>query len=95
MFYHMDDLMQALAKMNTQLKENLYFAGTGVRQKMPQFVAEVTPTTSLLLISAQILDPFRKFQSFQKWDKAMYITPVHETLYSVQYQKTILKYVEN
>jgi len=49
----------------------------------------------MLLISAQILDPFQKLQSFKKWDKGMDINPEDETSYTTQYQVAFLKYVEN
>jgi hypothetical protein len=60
MFDHIDGLMCALAKKTTQWKEDLYFAVKVARQKLSKYYAEVTPMTSLLLISVQILDPFRK-----------------------------------
>jgi len=49
----------------------------------------------MLLISAHILDPFRKLRSFRKWDKGRDINPEDETSYTTQYQKAFLKYVEN
>src|SRR5882757_8255213 len=49
----------------------------------------------MLLITAHILDPFRKLRSFRKWDKGMDINPEDETSYSTQYQEAFLKYVEN
>jgi len=49
----------------------------------------------MLLISADILDPFRKLRSFRKWDKGMDINPEDETFYTTQYQEAFLKYVEN
>jgi len=49
----------------------------------------------MLLISAQILDPFRKLQSFRKWGKCTVINPEDETSYTTQYQEAFLKYVEN
>jgi len=51
--------------------------------------------TTQHLISAQILDPFRKLQSFRKWDKGMDINPDDEASYTTQYQEVFLKYVEN
>jgi hypothetical protein len=56
----MDGIMRALAKKNTQWKEDLYFAVKCARQKLSKYYSEVTPTTGLLLISAHILDPFLK-----------------------------------
>jgi hypothetical protein len=49
----------------------------------------------MLLISTHILDPFRKSQSFRKWDKGMDINPEDETSYTTQYQEAFLKYLEN
>jgi len=49
----------------------------------------------MVLISAHILDPFRKLRSFSKWDKGMDINPENRTAYSTQYQEAFLKYVEN
>jgi hypothetical protein len=39
------------------------------RQKLTKHYAKVTPTTGMLLIPGHNLDPFRKLQSFRKWDK--------------------------
>jgi len=58
MFNHMDGIMRALATKNTQWKEDLYFAVKLARQKLSKYFAEVTPTTGILLISVNILDPF-------------------------------------
>jgi hypothetical protein len=49
----------------------------------------------ILLISADILDPFRKLRSYRKLDKGMDINPEDETFYTTQYQEAFLKYVEN
>jgi len=95
MFDHMDGVMRALAKKKTQWKEDLFIAVKLARQKLSQYYAEVTPTTGMLLISAHILDPFRKLRSFRKWDKGMDINPEDETSYTTQYQEAFLKYVEN
>ena len=65
------------------------------RQKLSKYHAEATPTTGRLLISAQILDPFGKLQSFRKWDKVMDINPHDKTSYTTQFKEAILKYVEN
>jgi len=62
MFDHMDGILRALAKKKTQWKEDLYFAVKFARQKLSKYYAEVTPTMGMLLISAQILDPFRKLR---------------------------------
>jgi len=95
MFHHMDGVMCALAKKKTQWKEDLFFAVKLARQKLSKYYAEVTPTTSMLLISTQICDPFRKSRSFQNWDKAMDINPEDETSDTSRYQEAFLKYVEN
>jgi len=95
MFDHIDGVLRALAKKKTQWKEYLYFAVKFARQKLSIYYAEVTPTTGMLLISAHILDPFRKLRSFRKWDKGMDINPEDETSYTTQYQEAFLKYVEN
>ena len=71
MFDHIDGIMRALAKKKTQWKEDLFFAVKLARQKLSKYYAEVTPMTGTMLISAHILDPFRKLQSFSMWDKAM------------------------
>jgi len=60
MFDHMDGVMRALAKETTPWKEDLFFAVKFARQKLSKYYAEVTPTTSMLPISAHILDPFWK-----------------------------------
>ena len=95
MFDHMDDMMRALAKKKTQWKEDLFFAVKFAQQKLSKYYAEVTPTTGMLVISAHILDPFRKLRSFRKWDKGTDINPEDETSYMTQYQEAFLKYVEN
>jgi len=60
MFDHMDGVLQALTEKKTQWTEDLYFAVKFVRQRLSKYYAEVTPTMGMLLISAQILDPFWK-----------------------------------
>jgi len=60
MFHHMDGMLQALARTKTQRKEDLFFTVKLARQKLFKYYAEVTPTMATLLISAHILDPFRK-----------------------------------
>jgi len=95
MFDHMDGVMQVLAKKKSQWKEDLFFGVKLARQKLSKYYTEVTPMTGMLLISAQILDPFRKLQSFRKWDKGMDINPEDETSYPTQYHEAFLKYVEN
>jgi hypothetical protein len=61
MFHHMDGVMRALAKKNTQWKEGLFIAVNLARQKLSKYFTVVSPMTGILLISAYILDPFRKF----------------------------------
>jgi hypothetical protein len=84
MFDHMDGVMRGLAKKKTQWKEDLFFAVKLARQKLSKYYAEVTPVTDMLLISAPILDPFRKLRSFRKWDKGMGIHTEDETSYTTQ-----------
>jgi hypothetical protein len=91
----MDGVMRALAKKKTQWKEDLFFAVKCARQKLSKYYTEVTPTTGMLLITAHILDPFRKLRYFKKWDKGMDINPEDETSYTTQYQEAFLKYLEN
>jgi len=95
MFDHMDGVMGALAKKKTAWKEDLFFAVKLARQKLSKYYAEVTPTTGMLLISARILDHFRKLRSFRKWDKGMDINPDDKTSYTTLNQEAFLKYVEN
>jgi len=94
MFDHMDGVMRALAKKKTQWKEDLFFAVKCVQQKLSTYYTEVTPTTGMLLITAHILDPFRKLRSFRNWDNGMDINPDDETSYTTQYQEALLRYVE-
>jgi len=79
----------------TQWKDDLFFTVKLARQKLSKYYAEVTPTTGMLLISAHILDPFRKLWSFRKCVKGMDINPEAETSYTTYYQDAFLKYVEN
>jgi len=95
MFDHMDGVMRALATKKTQWKEDLFFAVKCARQKLSKYYTEVTPTTGMLLITAHIIDPFRKLRSFSKWAMGMYINPEDETSYTTQYQEAFLKYVDN
>jgi len=84
MFDHMDGIMQALAKKKTQWKEELFLAVKLAWQKVSKYYAEVTPTMGMLVIAAQILDPFRKLWSFRKRDKGIDINPEDETFYNTQ-----------
>ena len=65
------------------------------RQNLSKYYAEVTPTMGMLLIYADILDPFWKLRSFTKWDKGVHINPEDETSYTTLYREAFLKYVEN
>ena len=87
----MEGVMRALAKKKTQWKEGLFFTVKLARQKLSKSYAEVTPTTGMLLISASILDPFRKLRWFRKWEKGMDINPEDETSYTTQYQEAFMK----
>jgi hypothetical protein len=49
----------------------------------------------MLLISAHILDHFRKLQLLRNWDKGMDINPEDKTSYTTEYQEAFQKYVEN
>jgi hypothetical protein len=82
MFDHMDGVMRTLAKKATHRKEDLFFTVKLARQKLSKHFAEVTPMTGMLVISAHILDAFRKLRSFRKWDKGMDINPEDETSYT-------------
>ena len=79
MFNHLDGVSQGLTKKKTQWKDDLYYAVKFVRQKLSKYYAEVTPTTGMLYISAQILDPFRKLPSLRKWDKGIDINSTDVT----------------
>jgi len=65
MFDHMDGMMRPLAQKKTPRKEDLFLAVKLARQMLYKYYAEVTPTTGMLLMSAHILDPFRKLRSFR------------------------------
>jgi len=95
MFDHMDGVMRTLPKKKTQWKEDLFFMVKLARQKLSKYYAEVTPMTGMRVISAHILNPFWKFQSFRTRDKGMDINRENKTFYSIQYQEALLKYVEN
>jgi len=91
----MDGNTRSLARKNTQWMEDLYFAVKVVRQKLTKYCPNVTPTTSLLHIVGPILDLFRKFWSFRKWDKMMDIHSEYQTCYNTHYQGVLVKYMEN
>jgi hypothetical protein len=94
-FDHMDGEMRALAKQKTQWKADLFFAVKCARQKLSEYYIEVTSTTGMLLISADILDLFQKLRSFRKWDKGMDTNPEDETSFPTKYREVLPKYVEN
>jgi hypothetical protein len=54
----MEGVMRALTKEKTQLIEALFVAVKLARQMLSKYYNEVTPTTGMLHISAQILDRF-------------------------------------
>jgi len=91
----MKSVMRALDNKKTPCKEELFFAVKLARQKLSKYYAEVTPTMSTLLNSANILDHFWKLRSFRKWDKGTAINPENETSYMTQYQEAFRKYMEN
>jgi len=62
MLDHQDGVMRALAKKETQWKDDIYFAVKFARQKLSKYSADVTAWTSILLISAHILDPVQEFR---------------------------------
>jgi len=95
MFDHMDGVMQALAKKMTQWKEDLFFTVKVARQRLSKYYTEVAPTTGMHLISARILDPFRKLRSICQWGKRIHVSPEHETSCPTQYQEALPKYVED
>ena len=68
-FNRMDSMMRALATKKIPLKEDKFFAVKLARQKLSHYYAELTPTTRMLLISADVHNAFRKLRSFRKWDK--------------------------
>ena len=65
------------------------------RQKLSKHYTGVTPKPGKLLISANILDPFRMLRWFRMCDKGMDIDPEDETSYTTPCQEAFLKYVEN
>jgi len=95
MFDHMDGVMQALAQKKTPWKEDLFLAVMYAHQKLSKYSAEVPWTMRILPISALILDPFRKLQSFRNWDTGMDHNPEAETFYTTQYDDVFLKCGEN
>jgi hypothetical protein len=49
----------------------------------------------MILIFAQLLDPFQKLISYRKWNKGIDVNPEDETSYPTQYEQAFLKTVEN
>jgi len=78
----------------TQWKEDLYISVKFARQKLCKNYTEVTPTTSVLRISAHFVYPFQKLGSFRRMDKALDIHLDNKTTWTTQYQEASLKYVE-
>jgi len=95
MFDYMDGMMRAWDVKKTQWKEDLFFAVKLARQKLSKYYAEVILTTGMLLISADILNPFRKLRLFRKWHKDLDMNPEDETSYTTEYKEVFLKDVEN
>ena len=91
MLNHIDGVMQSLAKKNTPWKEDLYSAVELARYQLSKYYAEVTQTTGMLVIPAHILELFRMWWSFRKWDKGMDVNPEDQTSYTTQSQKAFLK----
>jgi len=91
MFDHMDGVMRGFANKKTPWKDHFFFTVKLARQKLSKYYAEVTPTTGMLLISAHILDPFRKLRSFRNRDMGSDINHEDETSYTTQYQEALLK----
>lgn len=63
MFNYIDSVMPALARKNTQWKKATYFMVNFARQKLSKYYTEVTPMTSMLLMSAHILDPVQRYNN--------------------------------
>jgi hypothetical protein len=80
----MDGVMRVLALNQTQLKEDFFFAVKLARQKQFKYFTDVATTSGMHLVPAHILDPFRKWRLFTKWDKRMYINPEDDTSYTIQ-----------
>jgi len=91
----MDGIMRAFAKIESQWKEDLFFAVMLAKQKLSKDSAEVTPSTGMLLMYTHILDLFQKLQSLRKWNKGMDTNSEEETSYTTQCQEAFLKVVEN
>jgi len=95
MFDQMDGSMWALAKKKKQWKEDLYFTVTFPWQTLSKSYADVTPMKGMHIISAPIVDPWWKLQSFRKRDKGVDINPEDETSYTTKLNEAFQKFVEN
>jgi hypothetical protein len=60
MFDHMDSVVGALDHTKTKWKEDSFFTVKFVRQKMFKYYTEITSTSGMALISAHMVDSFRK-----------------------------------
>jgi hypothetical protein len=63
MFDHIHGVMPGLAKKNTQWRDDLFFPVKFARQNLSKYYADLTPMTGMLVISAHIINPFRKLRS--------------------------------
>jgi len=91
MFNYMAGVMWALAKKKTPLKEDMFFTLKLAQQNLSKIYTEMTPSTGVLLIAADILDPFQTLRSFRNFYMGMDINPEDETSYTIQYQEACLK----
>jgi len=66
MFNHRDGVMRALAKQETQWEEDLFFTVKLAQQKLSKFLAQVTPSTGIVVIAAHILDHSQTLQLVRK-----------------------------
>jgi hypothetical protein len=95
MFGQMHGRMRAFVKSNIQLKEDIFCSVKFAQWRLSKKYTEVTPSTVLLIISANILYPFRKVRSFRKWDKGLDINRQDKTCDTTQYQEAGRKDVQN
>jgi len=95
MFNHKDGIMGAFPKQKTPWKQDSYCAVKLAWQKLSKYYAKGTPTTGMHVVSADIIDPFRRLRSFRMWEKGMDINPEDVTSYTTQYQERSQKYVQN
>jgi hypothetical protein len=94
-FNQMHGVMRALAKNNTQWKEDLFCAVKLAPLKLSKYYAEWTATTGMVLVAAHILNLFHKLQSCSEWGKGMNMYPEDEASYTTQYEAAFLKYLED